>query len=188
MATFGNEDIEASTFSIEDTVRGTLFSCPAVGVADSIDFVAYVSNANTKIKAMLYNADRTLLGTTDETIFGSLHTYDWRTVTFSAPKPNLAIANYYITAWADDTTYTKADTTTGTCVLDPEVYDGPPNPVGADTNTRTYSMHCNYTPGGAGVTVKKGSSLASTMTQMLNSKMLFDFHNRMPKLAPRQIT
>jgi hypothetical protein len=40
-------------------------------------------------------------------------------------------------------------------------------------------------PEAAGVTVKKGSNLASTMTTMLNSKMLFSACNRFPKLVPR---
>ena len=38
----------------------------------------------------------------------------------------------------------------------------------------------------AGVTVKKGSNLANTMTTMLNSKMLFSQCNRFPKLSLRQ--
>ena len=37
-----------------------------------------------------------------------------------------------------------------------------------------------------GPTVKKGSNLASTMTEMLNSKMLFSIANRFPKLSPRR--
>jgi len=42
--------------------------------------------------------------------------------------------------------------------------------------------------GVGGVTVKKGSNLANTMTTMLNSKMLFNFATRFPKLNPRQTT
>jgi hypothetical protein len=38
----------------------------------------------------------------------------------------------------------------------------------------------------AGVTVKKGSNLAATMTEMLNSKMLFSACNRFPKLTTRR--
>jgi len=38
----------------------------------------------------------------------------------------------------------------------------------------------------AGVTVKKGSNLSATMTEMLNSKMLFSFCNRFPKLTTRR--
>jgi len=37
-----------------------------------------------------------------------------------------------------------------------------------------------------GPTVKKGSSLVNTMTEMLNSKMLFSACNRFPKLVPRR--
>jgi len=37
-----------------------------------------------------------------------------------------------------------------------------------------------------GPTVKKGSSLVNTMTEMLNSKMLFSMANRYPKLSPRR--
>ena len=39
---------------------------------------------------------------------------------------------------------------------------------------------------GGGVTVKKGSNLAATMTEMLNSKMLFSACNRFPKLTTRR--
>jgi len=38
----------------------------------------------------------------------------------------------------------------------------------------------------AGVTVKKGSNLSATMTEMLNSKMLFSACNRFPKLTTRR--
>ena len=38
----------------------------------------------------------------------------------------------------------------------------------------------------AGVTVKKGSNLSATMTEMLNSKMLFSIADRFPKLVPRR--
>jgi hypothetical protein len=38
----------------------------------------------------------------------------------------------------------------------------------------------------AGVTIKKGSGLAATMTEMLNSKMLFSACNRFPKLTTRR--
>jgi hypothetical protein len=41
-------------------------------------------------------------------------------------------------------------------------------------------------PEAAGVTVKKGSNLSARMTEMLNSKMLFSFCNRFPKLVPRR--
>jgi hypothetical protein len=41
-------------------------------------------------------------------------------------------------------------------------------------------------PEAAGVTVKKGSNLAATMTEMLNSKMLFSACNRFPKLTTRR--
>lgn len=44
-------------------------------------------------------------------------------------------------------------------------------------------------PESAGVTVKKGGNLSATMTQMLNSKMLYSackpYASRFPKLAPR---
>jgi len=38
----------------------------------------------------------------------------------------------------------------------------------------------------AGVTIKKGSGLVATMTEMLNSKMLFSACNRFPKLTTRR--
>jgi len=41
-------------------------------------------------------------------------------------------------------------------------------------------------PEAAGVTVKKGSNLSATMTEMLNSKMLFSIADRFPKLVPRR--
>jgi len=39
---------------------------------------------------------------------------------------------------------------------------------------------------GTEATVKKGSNLSATMTEMLNSKMLFSFCNRFPKLTTRR--
>lgn len=41
-------------------------------------------------------------------------------------------------------------------------------------------------PEAGGSTVKKGSSLANTVTTMLNSKMLFSACNRFPKVLPRR--
>jgi len=38
-----------------------------------------------------------------------------------------------------------------------------------------------------GTSMKKGSSLSATMTQMLNSRMLYSACNRFPKLSPRTI-
>ena len=60
--------------------------------------------------------------------------------------------------------------------------DGPPWADGATTKPQ---LEITYTTGG-GVTIKKGSNLAATVTEMLNSKMLFSFCNRFPKLTTRR--
>ena len=195
---FGYETAGGSLQNLWNIIAGSVFACTEAGTADSITAYIGVGSSptgghDTYVKCAIYDSSLNLVGSSAQVLLPKATT-GWRTFNFSDPKPSLSIANYWLVAWAEFPHatfstwlyYNAGDANQG--LTKATTYNGFPNPLVTPTySSNKYSIYCTYTVTGGGVTVKKGSNLAATMTEMLNSKMLFSACNRFPKLAPRHI-
>ena len=191
---FGYETLGDAGYSIENVIHGSVFTITEAGTADSITVgCTYGTGTWTgKIKCAIYlHSDLSRVGVTDERTVTLTSIPAWYTFDFSGTKPSLlATTAYILVAWAEDVTngayirYNTGDTNQGH--YQSATYGTFPNPLAPTHLNKVHSIYCTYTVAGAGVTVKKGSNLAATMTEMLNSKMLFSACNRFPKLTTRR--
>ena len=192
---FGYETIGSYWGTIEDIIKGGVFTCSEVGTADSITVALCFNPAGQdwtgKLKCAIYlHSDLSRIGVTEERTITLTLAKAWYTFNFTAPKPNIIAADYVLVVWAEAKTgipYVAQSSGTGDNQhYQSLTYNGFPNPLGPTHATQVVSIYCTYTVAGGGVTVKKGSGLAATMTEMLNSKMLFSACNRFPKLTTRR--
>jgi hypothetical protein len=193
---FGNETKQTSTTTIEDVIVGSVFTITEAGTGDSITaaFRCDAAAWTGKIKCAIYlGSDHSFVanGVTEERTLTLSTTVTWFTFNFVGTKPSLTINTAYVlVAWAQSVAencyimYTGGDANQGHHQA--IAYNSFPNPLVPVETLRKCSIYCTYTVAGAGVTVKKGSGLAATMTEMLNSKMLFSACNRFPKLTTRR--
>jgi len=197
MANFGYETLgTGGNIDIENYIRGSVFTMGAeVGqTADSITAgLKYVTGEWTgKIKCAIYlHGTLAYVGVTEERTITLTSTSTWYTFNFIAPKPSLtASTDYILSVWAESKTgdaYVVASAPfTNSGHYQSITYGTFPNPLVPTHSSYKHSIYCTYTVTGGGVTVKKGSNLAATMTEMLNSKMLFSACNRFPKLTTRR--
>ena len=190
---FGYETAGSSYYSIGDCIRGSVFTIPEAGTADSITACLYaLGNTSQPTKCAIYlHSDLSLKGTTEQRTIAYTTTSTWQTFNFAEPKPSLTTTTAYVlVAWADVTDYGPSlRYNAGDANQEHHqniAYGGFPDPLAPTHGNSKYSIYCTYTVAGGGVTVKKGSNLANTMTEMLNSKLLFSACNRFPKLTTRR--
>jgi len=189
---FGYETAGTSSYSIGDCIRGSVFTITEAGTADSItaSLVALGSTSQPTKCAIYLHSDLSLKGTTEQRTIAYTTTKTWQTFNFAAP-PALTVATAYVlVAWADVTDYQPSMCyNAGDANQEHRqslAYGSFPDPLVPAHDNNKYSIYCTYTVAAAGATVKKGSNLASTMTAMLNSKMLFSIANPYPKLYQRR--
>jgi len=100
MATFGNETVTTAQWSIEDVIRGGIFTTGDEYTqlqADSISAYLY-DTASVARKAALYDSSKNLVGGTEEVT--SQGSPSWIVFSFEDPKPILdPSTNYYIVVW-----------------------------------------------------------------------------------------
>ena len=194
MATFGNTTALADTDDLtDDWIRSTLMTVPA-DCSSISKIVAYL-----RVTSFAKDVKR---GIWDDAL----------NLVYESGATNVAVGAFQwvefidvpdLTAYRTDDIYVGVLSSAGAagfCEIgnsysvtagaypgyrDEHDYDlGLPNPLVPSAAWHSdYPIYCEYTPVGAGVTVKKGSNLASTMAQMLNSKMLFDLMPR-PRRLP----
>lgn len=144
---FGYETMGGSTASIENVIRGSVFTCPEAGNATSI--TAYISSSADYYgyaKAAIYwHSNLSLVGSTPAVYVGE--TGAWYTFTFDT-QPDLVNTDYILVVWAQSLT--------GTCYLKYDVgdtnqehyqsatYGNFPNPLVPTHNNYKYSIYCTY--------------------------------------------
>jgi len=168
---FGYETQGGSVDSVENIIRGSVFTITEAGTADSITF--YGSNSNgKKIKCAIYkHSDLSLVKATNERTDIPI-TYAWYTFTFSEPKPSLtANTEYILVVWSNSAfgaiAYSAGDADQGH--YQSLTYDSFPNPLVPTHNNNKYSIYCTYT---AGATLKEVADSLSLSDSVLRDKML----------------
>lgn len=150
---FGNDNLETLILSFENFIKGTYFTCPEAGTANSITVYVYNNyflSRTGNVKCALYKkSDRSFVAATEErNITLSGRSGAWETFNFSN-SPELENIDYYIVAWTDQTNfYLKYKTLTNRGCTDPETYNSWSDPVDCKLpDYYYYSIYCTYTPG-----------------------------------------
>lgn len=161
--TFGYTTAGSSSISIENRIRGSLFTSTESGTVDSISFCA--TNASTTVNldmANIYSSsyNQVTNGQAGSGTFTS-GTKVWHTHSYST-SPSISAADYYLVVWCGSTGYNtqvlfydsgasdqgKSQTITYSAGNWPDPY----NPDTSDT--KKYSIYATYTAGGGGTAVK----------------------------------
>jgi hypothetical protein len=150
---FGYETAGGATVTIENVIRGSVFTCPKAGKAVSISaFIIGSSDYYGNAKAAIYkHSDLSLVGSTGELYVGE-QTGTWFNFTFST-QPDLINTEYVLVVWAQSLT--------GTCYLKHDAGDTDrghyqsatygtfPNPLVPTHDNNKYSIYCSYTAAAA---------------------------------------
>jgi len=187
MATFGKT---TATDTADSAPNNYLLAgravCPSAGTVTQMSWFGYLG-ANGNMKVGIYSDDA---GTPDDLLAES----DAAAVTtvegwwnFPVSLAVTAATTYWL-AWMSDKTMhqtIKADVA-GYAYDSDSTYPTFETPFPEEGILNWLAaIYATYTPSGGSI-VKKGSNLAFTMTEMLNSKMLFSICNRFPKLTTRR--
>ena len=173
----GNQNCETSN-SYKDTSR---FQFTGLTGSTLTTISVYVASGACSVKAALYSnkagpAPDALLASGGPTAKDAAATWVDVPVNYVGLTNN---AYYWLCSKesTDPTTLRASNTISNYQYLDEDYAVAFSNPFGAG-NSDAFEMciHADYTEP-SGVTVKKGSNLASTMMQMLNSKMFYSLCN-----------
>ncbi len=146
---FGYSAVGYSTQSIDNNIRGSQFTIPADGRAQSITVYLELSGtSNRPVKTAIYSSSHTYITETEEQIVTSS---GWVTFNFSDPKPNLsADTDYILVAWSNNPSgdvllrYNSGATNQGH--RNSRTYGDWPASVGFSHESRQYSIYCTYAP------------------------------------------
>jgi len=150
---FGYETIGTSgASSIEDAIKGSVFTITESGTADSITVELKSTTSWTgKVKCAIYlHSNLSLVKATEERTVALTPTKTWFTFNFTVPKPSLTINTAYIlVSWGQSATntaftdYDAGDTDQGH--YQTITYNGFPNPLVPTHSDRKHSIYCSYT-------------------------------------------
>jgi len=148
---FGYETKGTTEINSANTIRGTAFSCPESGTANSITFYVRAPTLPTKIKCAIYKvSDNSLVGYTEEWTSTSLYN-DWKTLNIVWGGALTAATDYYLSYWQNAELYLYYTTDVAfTAFYDTETYNGFPDPLIPVTPSanRKFSIYCTYTAAG----------------------------------------
>jgi hypothetical protein len=147
MPVFGNQNQESGSLYVSNYLRGTEFTCPQAGSAQSI--TAYIDQSATgKIRFAIYkSSDDSLVGYTEE---GTDLPTGWQTLDIVSGG-SLEAADYYLVAWANAAYKVAKATEVGGayCAYDYDEHSGiPPNPWTKSSASAYFSIYCTYSTGG----------------------------------------
>lgn len=153
MARFGYETKGANYHSIRNNMQGSKFTCTESGTADSITgWLETITVGNAK--CAIYDSDLNLVGVTEERTLDVVG--QWQTFNFTAPKPSLSAADYWLVAWSTCYSYLYYDggaANQGADYL--KTYNSFPDPLVPDAYfDEKMSIYCDYTPTVVGWTGK----------------------------------
>jgi hypothetical protein len=153
---FGNTNTGSDSYSIENTIVGSLFTATENGWADNITAYLQVTSSSKYVKCAIYNhSDLSLVAYTQERLIPPSswpYSPSWETFSFTDPKPSLTAGTQYIlVAWSSsgygDTLFYRQNGDINQAHYDNLAY-GPtwPNPFSVDSHgARSYCIYCSYT-------------------------------------------
>lgn len=147
---FGYTSIGASTQTEANYIRGTVFTCPEAGTAQSITVYLsdYSLNGGNAKCALYLDSDESFVVGTEERAIGAGDFAGWYTFTLTTPT---AVTNqaYWIVVFTDFLVYRHYDTDAGVVGTSyPYTYGDWPSTLPVGANTRKFSIYCNYTTAG----------------------------------------
>lgn len=153
---FGYESVGSNKNKIDNEIRGSWFTCPEAGTADSITvYLSCLFGGSWKHKCAIYlKSDYSLVGVTEERIIATAPG-GWETFNFSDPKPSLSATDYVLVAWAETGAYTTMHQNVVSSKGRKQSidYNGFPDPLVPGTNNMQFSIFCTYTVPGVIPTV-----------------------------------
>ena len=148
---FGYETIGTSSYYGANYIRGSVFTCPESGTADSISWYnKYAFSGVVKaVKCAIYkHSDLSFVGVTEELIAGAANT--WITHNFTVPKPDLINTQYILVWWSRgsyaEIAYDTGETDQGHYQY--LYYNSFPDPLDPAHENCKYSIYCTYTVAG----------------------------------------
>jgi len=150
--TVGNKNVGTFGLDLDEKIRGSWYTCPENGTAESIS--AYITPYDTgdKFKFAIYKkSDNSLVGETEE-VTGFSTVAQWITADFSIPKPVFENTDYYIVAIAEKAGafapgIASQSNNPGKGAWQTRSYNlGFPNPWNPTTDNYNFSIYLNYTP------------------------------------------
>jgi len=151
---FGCTTKTGSPLGIENRIRGSWFTCPESGTAQSItvylDCTSSAKKAKTAIYAYVGVGDAgNIVGETEELTI-AVDFDGWKTFSFSDPKPSLsADTKYFLNGWGESGSgflnmYWTDEINKG--LYKSVTYNGWESPLTGETvGDALYSIYCNYT-------------------------------------------
>lgn len=148
--TFGYETIGGTSWGLMfDNILGSKFTCTESGTADSITCYFLILMSGT-LQCAIYDSSLVLVGGTEQKTVDS---DGWYTFNFSAPKPSLSAADYWLVAGGTDA-YEWIQYDAG--AANQWMYSSGPVPPWPDTLTPIHyyaykqSIYCTYTAAAEG--------------------------------------
>lgn len=141
---FGYGEIGGSSAYNMNVIQGPIFTCPEVGIAESISW--YGRAAGKPVKAAIYrHRDGKLIGSTEPITVGA--TPQWWKFNFLAPKPSLEAGVEYVLAFWTQGAYFYYDAI-GRGLYKGASYDSWPDPIAwePEETDLMFSIFCTYTP------------------------------------------
>ena len=150
LSSFGYTTIGTSTQSIEDTIRGSLFSIPESGQLQQISAYLDLTGGalNRGVKTAIYSVNHDYIAETEELIVPST---GWYNFSFADPKPIIqANSNYILVAWTNSGTgdvllhYDSGSANQGH--RRNQNYGAWPSSANFNHDSNKYSIYCKYSP------------------------------------------
>ena len=149
-ADLGYSSIGPSTQSIDNSIRGSLFTIPSDGQAQNITVYLELQGTSSRtVKTAIYSAAHNFIAETEEK---TILTSGWYTFNIIGTKPILsANTGYVLVAWSDNAGgdvllhyYDSGVSNQGH--RSTNTYGTWPSSVSFNHDTRQYSIYCTYSP------------------------------------------
>ncbi len=147
--TLGNTGTGNSGDAINDTIRGQWFTSPAFPTSvQSIAAYIQCTTSAKNMKAAIYDNVGNLVAFSVEQSVPSNINPAWRIFTFSSPPTLTESTNYVLVVWSQTGSGTAvlrySSTSGGNGNYANQVYGNWANTLTFQTNTKQYSIYCNY--------------------------------------------
>lgn len=152
MATFGDISDGTSHASVEDSIKGTEYTCSGAGTANFLQMrVGHVEVAGNVRLALYKVAGKEFVGETEEVFIDDV---GLKTFNFDDPKPSVIATDYIIVGWADTDIRMRYEASAEHTMHQQAIgYDGFPNPLDSTTGAYRFSGLCDYTPSAGGLSI-----------------------------------
>jgi len=187
-ANFGYETAGSSFAIFGNIIKGSVFTIPQAGTANSITCSVGGGEGTAAFKYAIYNHDTlVLVGTTAASTIAKFAAKAWRTLSFASPPTLVAGTAYILVAWSDSNApiiyYAAGDANQGH--YDADTYAANfPDPLAPTHDNNKYSIYCTYTVAEVGAAAVKRRLLLGVGLQVdvwnLNKHKL-----KFPRLTPK---